>query len=197
MGSLSKACTYAAWVVAALVAAAARPASAEIFDRFGQPSGPTTEIPSRAEVFNEAYSFSDEEPAVFDSDTAFTTPDQRVEDSWTTPGDAAYDDALLLIGTWAWEGVIEGVPAYIETTFYDDGTYESYATTTVIDLYETGIWSLDNGTLRAEVTDYYPHVIQTPYGPQPVPMEPVYMTDLSFVDEDTVMTDIGLSYRVY
>ena len=197
MVSATKAATYAAWTLVAVIAAAARPASADVIDRLVNPGALGGEVPSRDEVFNESYSFSDEDAPTFESGADIAQPDRWAAQEPVTPEPDLFDEAWMLVGTWAWEGMIEGYPTYMETTFYDDGTYESFATTALIDLYETGVWSLENGVLQADITDYYPHVIQTPYGPEPLDIDRRYVTALQFIDDDTVQTDIGLSYRVY
>ena len=176
---------YAAWIAIAVAAAAARPAAADPFER--QP------LPPRSETFNEAWSFADD-----------TTPPARDEEIISPHEDrrsgptaiAAEEEARLLVGTWAWQGDLEGMPAYIETAFYPDGTYESVANTPIVRFYEAGYWALIDGMLSTEVVEFQPRVIQTPYGPQPVPFEAEYTTALAFLDEDTVETEIGLAYRV-
>jgi hypothetical protein len=181
MVSFAKLGAYAAWIAVALTAAAARPASADLFDSQRQ-------APARSETLNEATSFADsDEPRSFvDSDEP--TPGGSVE--------RPDDEAEMLVGTWAWEGTIEGMWAHIATAFYPDGTYESHARTPVIALYEVGTWTLADGVLTTVVVDYAPQVIQTAYGPQAVPIEPEYRTPLAFLDEDTVETEIGRSYRI-
>lgn len=184
MVSFAKLGAYAAWIAVAVAAAAARPAAADPFD--GQSA------PSRTETFNEAWSFADEGTPPAGDDTVV----RPQEEPRAGPTEIADDEAALLVGTWAWQGSLEGMPAYIETAFYPDGTYESVANTPVIQLYEAGYWALIDGMLSTEVVDFAPQVIQTPYGPQPVPIETEYTTALAFLDEDTVETEIGLSYRV-
>lgn len=202
MTSLAKLSTYAAWIAIALAAAAARPASADLFDRAG--NGDSTTItgsfdshrttPGRSGTFNEATSFADSEELPVPTESEVGQPDE--ERTQTSPSRTAIAEAELLVGTWAWEGMLEGMPAYIATAFYPDGTYESYAETPVLDLYEVGMWALVDGMLTTQVVDYAPRVIQTPYGPQAVPMVPEYRTAVAFLDEDTVETEIGLSYRI-
>ncbi|MEZ5667471.1 MAG: hypothetical protein R3F55_08575 [Alphaproteobacteria bacterium] len=204
MPSMSKIATYAAWIAVAAIAAAARPAAADELQRDRDAAEIASAFGQQREPFNEAYSFADEDEAqpgvaadapTFPNGTDIEDLDETLPDQ----GDrftAADDDAVLLIGTWAWEGAIEGVPASIQTAFYEDGTYESYAVTPVLEMYEVGYWALIDGTLMTEVYDYAPRVIDTPYGPQPLQIEPTYQTWLSFVDEDTVETEIGLSYRI-
>lgn len=197
MISFAKVSTYAAWITIAVVAAAARPANADIFDRFNTEPGvsePTRTGPGRADTFNEAYSFADIDEQAGPDDSLVADPQVRTAPD--TPRSNSATDAALLIGTWAWEGSIEGVQAYMQTAFYRDGTYESYLETPVMDMYETGYWVLLDGVLTTEVVDYAPRVIQTPYGPQPLEIEPEYRLNLAFLDADTVETEFGLSYRI-
>lgn len=145
-----------------------------------------------ANPFNEAYSFAD------DPDTLTETPiapgNQGADPRFGPP--AGVDEATLLVGTWGWQGQVEGMQARIQTAFYGDGTYESYAQTPTFDLYEAGYWAVVDSVLTAQVVDYAPRFIDTPYGREPVPIETFYETALSFIDEDTVETDIGISYRI-
>lgn len=197
MISFAKISTYAAWITIAVVAAAARPANADIFDRFDTEPGvsePTRTGPGRADTFNEAYSFADVDERADLDDSLIADPQVRTTPA--TPQPDSISEAALLIGTWAWEGRIEGVPAYMQTAFYRDGTYESYLETAIMDMYETGYWVLLDGVLTTEVVDYAPRMVQTPYGPQPLEIEPEYQLSLAFLDADTVETEFGLSYRI-
>jgi hypothetical protein len=187
MVQFAKLGAYAAWIAVAVVAAAARPAAADPFDRY--PS------PPRSSTFNEAWSFADaDEPLPSGNPDAVAPRDERQDQRPSGP--TATAAAALLVGTWAWQGVLEGLPTYMETAFYPDGTYESVAQTPVLRMYEAGYWALVDGLLRTEVVQFEPRVIRTPYGPQPVPYDTEYTTALAFLDEDTIEIEIGLAYRI-
>jgi hypothetical protein len=214
MVSFAKLGAYAAWIAVALAAAAARPAAADLFDNLrNEPAGDTVTgswddtgadagrqtdpaIPPRSETFNEAWSFADQDETM---PVPPTRDDVGVpeEDTTAAPsGPTAFADADLLVGTWAWEGTVEGVQAYMETAFYPDGTYESVIDTPVIRLYETGTWALMGGMLSTVVIDYSPRVIQTATGPQPLEWEQQSTIPVAFLDQDTLETEIGLCYRI-